>query len=199
MDVRVPIENLGHEAESFPERDTVDAGIEGHHPNASECPFEEILGKCATDTGPTESPSDVEAPHTKRVRDNGLDRDATDSSQNVVRVRGEQCFTVPIKTYRAGRPIGREPIEKRTTFGAGLRPYGVEISRQFVDDGSSRTCATRLSDLFCHSNTRWRSNRYCSGDVSDSASSRVLGRLSYSIGVSNWLIVKSQCRAPIWL
>jgi len=54
MDVCVPIENLGHEAESFPERDTVDGGIEGHHSNASECPLEENLGNFATNTGPPE-------------------------------------------------------------------------------------------------------------------------------------------------
>jgi len=54
MDVRVPIENLGHEAESFPERDTVDGGIEGHHSNASGCPFEENLGNFAPDTDSTE-------------------------------------------------------------------------------------------------------------------------------------------------
>ena len=54
MDVRVPIENLGREAESFPERDTVDGGIEGHHSNASGCPFEENLGNFAPDTDSTE-------------------------------------------------------------------------------------------------------------------------------------------------
>ena len=41
MDVRVPIENLGHEAESFPERDTVDGGIEGHDANPLERTFEQ--------------------------------------------------------------------------------------------------------------------------------------------------------------
>ena len=56
MDVRVPIENLGHEAESFPERDTVGGGIKVHHPNVSQCPFEESLSDRATDTDSTKSP-----------------------------------------------------------------------------------------------------------------------------------------------
>jgi hypothetical protein len=34
-----------------------------------------------------------------------------------------------IETYHAGRPIVREPIQKRLTFGASLPPHNFEISR----------------------------------------------------------------------
>jgi hypothetical protein len=68
----------------------------------SECPFEKSFGNCATDTGPTESPADVEAPHTKRIRDNGVDNDAAHSSQH------EQGFIGSIEKHRARRPILRE-------------------------------------------------------------------------------------------
>jgi len=110
MDVRVPIENLGHEGESFPERDTFDGGIEGHHSNASECPFEENLGNFATNTGPPERWADVEAPHPQRVRDDRIDGNAADGSQHAFRVRGEQRFTGSIEAHRARRPITRESI-----------------------------------------------------------------------------------------
>jgi len=86
------------------------------------------MGNLAPDTGPTESRAHVEAPHPQRIRDKRVDRDAADSSQNVVRVRGEQRFTGLIETYRAGRPIGREPIEKLVAFGSRFHTNGVEIS-----------------------------------------------------------------------
>jgi hypothetical protein len=54
---------------------------------------------------------------------------AADGSQNVVRVRGEQGFTGSIEAYRARRPIVREPIQERITFGASLPPHDFEISR----------------------------------------------------------------------
>jgi hypothetical protein len=81
--------------------DTVDGGIERHHPNASECPFEESLSDRATDTGPTESPADVEAPHPQRLGDDRVDCNAAYRSQDAFRVRGKQGFTGSIETHRA--------------------------------------------------------------------------------------------------
>jgi hypothetical protein len=46
--------SLRHEPQTFPERDTLDSGIEGHHWNAS-CTFEESLGNLAPNTGLTKS------------------------------------------------------------------------------------------------------------------------------------------------
>jgi hypothetical protein len=101
-DMGVSIASFRHESQSFPEGDTLDGGIERHHPNASECPFEESLSDRATDTGPTESPADIKTPHPQRIRDYGVDRDAADGSQNLIRVRGEQRFTGSIETDDAG-------------------------------------------------------------------------------------------------
>jgi hypothetical protein len=93
MHVRVPIPNLGREPEVFPERDTVDSGVEGHDARGSECPFEQGMGNLAPDTGPTESRAHVEAPHPQRVRDDRIDGNSADGSQHAFRVRGEQGFT----------------------------------------------------------------------------------------------------------
>jgi hypothetical protein len=120
MDVSVSVASLRHEPKSFPEGDTLDGGIEGHHPNAS--------GALALDTGPTESPADVEAPHPQRVGDDWIDGNAADGSQHAFRVHREQRLTGSVKTHRTRRPIVRESIEKPVTFGTGLCSYSVEIS-----------------------------------------------------------------------
>jgi hypothetical protein len=73
----VSIASFWHEPQTFPERDTVDSGIEGHHRNAF-CPFEESLGNLAPNTGPTKSRAAVEAPHPQRVRDDRIDGNAAD-------------------------------------------------------------------------------------------------------------------------
>jgi len=127
MDVSVSVASLRHEPQSFPERDTLDSGIEGHKWNAS-CPFEESLGNLAPNTGPTKSRAHVESPHPQRVRDDRIDGNSADGSQHAFRVRGKQGFTGSIEAHRARPPILRESIEKPVTFGSGLRPYGVEIS-----------------------------------------------------------------------
>jgi hypothetical protein len=121
------IVSLRHEPQSFPERDTLDSGIEGHHRSVSG-PFEESLGDLAPNTCPTKSRAHVETPHPQCIPDDRIDGNAADTSQHAFRVRGEQGFTGSIETHRARRPIVREPIEKLVTFGSGLRPYCVEIS-----------------------------------------------------------------------
>jgi hypothetical protein len=133
-DVSVSVASLWHKPESFPERDTLDGGIEGHNTNPLERTFEQSKGDLAPDTGPTESRADVEAPHPQRIRDYGVDRDAADGSQNLIRVRGEQRFTGSIETDDAGHPIVREPIKELMAFGSRFQTYGVEISGQFVND-----------------------------------------------------------------
>ena len=100
MDVSVSVASLRHEPKSFPEGDTLDGGIEGHHPNASGA-FEESLRYLAPDTGPPESPADVEAPHPQRVRDDRIDGNAADGSNHAFGVRDEQRFTGSIETHRA--------------------------------------------------------------------------------------------------
>jgi len=67
--------------------------------------------------------------HPQRVRDNRIDGNAADGSQHAFRVRGEQGFTGSIEKHRARRPIVRESIKERITFGPSLRPHGFEISR----------------------------------------------------------------------
>jgi hypothetical protein len=122
------IASFRHESQSFPERDTLFSGIEGHYTNPLERTFEQGQGDLAPNTSPTKSRAHVEAPHPQGIRVNGVDRDPADGSQHAFRVRGEQAFTGSIETHRARRPIVRESIEKPVTFGSGLRSDGVEIS-----------------------------------------------------------------------
>src|ERR1700760_476394 len=110
MDVRVSIASFRYEPESFPERDTLDSGIEGHDANPLERTFEQREGDFAPDTSPTESRADVEAPHSQRLVDDRVDCNAAYPSQDAVRVRGKQDFTGSIETQRARRPIARETI-----------------------------------------------------------------------------------------
>src|ERR1700730_5080767 len=103
------IASLRHEPQSFPERDTLDSGIDGHHWSVSG-PFEESLGNLALNTCPTKSRAHAERPHPQRVPDDRIDGNAADTSQHAFRVRGKQGFSGSIEAHRARRPIARESI-----------------------------------------------------------------------------------------
>jgi hypothetical protein len=122
------IASFRHESQRFPERDTLFSGIERHHPNASECVFEQGKGNLAPYTGPTKSRADVETPHPQRLGDDRVDCNAAYRSQDAFRVRSEQYLTGSIETHRARRPIVREPIEKLVPFGSRLPTHSLEIS-----------------------------------------------------------------------
>jgi hypothetical protein len=116
----VSIARIRQKPETFPERHTVDSGVEGHDTNPLERFFEQAKGNLAPDTGPTESRTDIETPHPQRIRDDRVDRDPPDSGQDTIRVRGKQRLAGSIKTYEPRLPIDREPIEKSITFGTSL-------------------------------------------------------------------------------
>jgi hypothetical protein len=61
------IASFGHESQSFPERDTLFSGIEGHYTNPLERTFEQGQGDLAPDSSPTKSRAHVEAPHPQRT------------------------------------------------------------------------------------------------------------------------------------
>ena len=121
------IASFRHESQSFPERDTLFSGIEGHYTNPLERTFEQGQGDLAPNTSPTKSRAHVEAPHPQRLGDDRVDCNAAYRSQDAFRVRGEQYLTGSIETHRARRPIVREPIEKLMTFGSRVPMCSVEM------------------------------------------------------------------------